>query len=829
VSLRLELRDYPSVDGSTATLPLSIALARAVTGMGQAEAEAAIEHTKTGPSFEALAYRNADLLLVYEPSGEQLSSAREALQKNGDALLMTPIGRDALVFLVNEDNPVDSLTPEQLAKIYSGEAQNWSEFGGADGEIAAFARNAGSGSQVMMENLVMRGLPMMESPVEKTATGMGALIERIAEYNNGPNAIGYSVYYYFHNMYRLAGVRALGVNGVACEDATIRDGSYPFTQDFYAVIRASEPDDSPARKLYDLICGPEGAALIEFAGYTPTRPAPSPSLSVSPNMSPPPPAPPSGSPSAPSGSSAAAPRNLFPITINSRTGFVDENGALVIQPQYDQYYTVNHDAAAIEEGAYDPYAPRPLYYFASVFKRDDMGLIDYGGNREFVIDMGQRSGATRIRADLIGPGAEVLLTITDPHLNIAAINADGNYIGQLSDGLSYFYQVLIGKDGQRLASQDIGQGPDVRLDLEIYGGDRRILRSTSADSRGESRETCQLADLGGAAVGGEVFDLFWTYHDGEFIFKKDGALRVVDRDGRTTRELPREVDSVIWAEKQGVYIYSAVMRAPVGKPGDYQYGLMDERFRRLTEPLWHEIRKSASKDRLIAVEKADEGAEHVVSMLIDKSGKRLTARDFYSIYETGEAVVTSRGGAAVPTEWYRGETANVLGWFEKTYLLDANGVEVFEDTEALRMQNVFGDLVSLECRVPGADADQYVTGLARIGDGLSELMTDGDGWLLKPAYQYIGSAYGGRYLLAESFNGLVRDPAYAKERYTVFDPDSLKVLFKGDYRTLSFSGYALATGDGIFYAETGTRKGYLNASGEWLYSTTFYDTLSADD
>lgn len=51
----------------------------------------------------------------------------------GDRWLLTPFATDALVFVVNADNPVNGLTTEQLQKIYTGEITNWSQVGGEDG------------------------------------------------------------------------------------------------------------------------------------------------------------------------------------------------------------------------------------------------------------------------------------------------------------------------------------------------------------------------------------------------------------------------------------------------------------------------------------------------------------------------------------------------------------------------------------------------------------------------------------------------------------------------------------------------------------------------
>ena len=257
--------EYPAVDGSTATLPLSYLLMQTATGADEATAKSTISHSKTTASFYALVEGRADLLLVYEPSQD----AWDLAKNEGVELECQAIGLDAPVFLINEDNPVSSLTHDEIVGIYSGRITNWREVGGADLDIVAYQRVETSGSQVMMLAQVMKGVPMMDAPTELRPGDMGELVDEIAAYRNTANAIGYSVYYYIDNMYMQEGVKLLSVDGVPPTNATIADGEYPYRQPFYAVIRADAPADSPARLLYEWLATAEGRALVEAAGYVP--------------------------------------------------------------------------------------------------------------------------------------------------------------------------------------------------------------------------------------------------------------------------------------------------------------------------------------------------------------------------------------------------------------------------------------------------------------------------------------------------------------------------------------------------------------------------------
>lgn len=127
---------YPIVDGSTATIPLSKAFKANFTANPDAE----VVHATTHNAYVNLIDRKVDLILVTEPSQEELELAAE----KGIELEVTPVVREGFVFYVNAENPIESLTLEQIQKIYTGEIKNWSEIGGNPGEIKAYQRPVNS-------------------------------------------------------------------------------------------------------------------------------------------------------------------------------------------------------------------------------------------------------------------------------------------------------------------------------------------------------------------------------------------------------------------------------------------------------------------------------------------------------------------------------------------------------------------------------------------------------------------------------------------------------------------------------------------------------------
>lgn len=260
-------QSYPKVDGATAAIHLGQELAHQLVGMNRPKAARTVNFNTTHNAYVNLISKKADLILVAGPSDEELQLAKES----GVALKLTPIGKDAFIFLVHQSNPVESLTIQQIQAIYSGTVHNWQEVGGNDEAITSFQREPNSGSQTYMETKVMKGHSLITAAREHKITGMGGMIDKVAEYTNANNAIGYSFYYYANEMHRRQGVKFVKLNGIESNKDNIRNGSYPLTAVLYAVTRDEEPQDEPTSRMLSWLLSAKGAAAIEKSGFVPIQ------------------------------------------------------------------------------------------------------------------------------------------------------------------------------------------------------------------------------------------------------------------------------------------------------------------------------------------------------------------------------------------------------------------------------------------------------------------------------------------------------------------------------------------------------------------------------
>ncbi len=283
---QLSVKNYPRVDGSTSAYPLQITLACQILDVpciwldgdffsttrsivpdpafegssDRVERIYNLWHSGTHGSYMNLIEGNADFIIVARPPSEDELLAAEQVDLH---LELKPIALDAFVFVLNGENPVDDISLDNLRNVYTGEITEWRQLGGSLDEIHTYQRNRNSGSQELMESLVMRGAPIIESPDMILDSMMGP----INALSDDPLGIGYSVYFYAAFIFPLERVKMIAIDGVHPTFENIADRSYPLTTEVYAVIRGDAPQESAARLLLDWLQTAEGQAAVAESGY----------------------------------------------------------------------------------------------------------------------------------------------------------------------------------------------------------------------------------------------------------------------------------------------------------------------------------------------------------------------------------------------------------------------------------------------------------------------------------------------------------------------------------------------------------------------------------
>lgn len=290
----ISLSNFPTLDSSTSTQPLSVILASKVLGLpyqwwqdqavtqvwyvsidwektSLTESQRDILKSKLNCSTTHGSYMNllngkVDLIIT----SRDISRVEQKYADSKNVKLITrAIGKDGFIFIVNKNNPITSLSIKQIQDIYTGKIENWKDVGGCDATINPYVRNANSGSQEKMETMVMKGLSIMGKPGMETGTMAGPFYE----IRKDVNGIAYTPFYYYNIMTRGQDyTKAIGINGMLPDKESINNGTYPFVSEIFVSIKADTEHDSYTYKLFEYLTLKRGRSIVEESGYVPLSP-----------------------------------------------------------------------------------------------------------------------------------------------------------------------------------------------------------------------------------------------------------------------------------------------------------------------------------------------------------------------------------------------------------------------------------------------------------------------------------------------------------------------------------------------------------------------------
>lgn len=256
----------PAASAPAATAaPAATDLSGKVTTGGSTSMEKVI-----GALQEAFMEQNSGVDVTYDPtgSGAGITGAQEgsldiglssrALKDGETGVSATVIALDGIGIIVNNANTVEDLTTDQIAAIATGEVTNWKEVGGPDAEIVMIGREAGSGTRDGFES-ILKVSDQCKYAQELTATGAV-----IAAVQANENAIGYASLAALDDS-----VKALKVNGIACTEETVKDGSYTVQRPFVFVTKDGAEQTPAVKAFIDFAASADAASLISNAGAVP--------------------------------------------------------------------------------------------------------------------------------------------------------------------------------------------------------------------------------------------------------------------------------------------------------------------------------------------------------------------------------------------------------------------------------------------------------------------------------------------------------------------------------------------------------------------------------
>jgi phosphate transport system substrate-binding protein len=181
------------------------------------------------------------------------------------------IARDAIAVIVHPQNPVGTMTLEDVARIFRGELNNWSELGGEDRPIVRVSRETNSGTHVyFLEEVVRLGSAENKSIFAADTLLLPSSEGIIAEVADNPNAIGYDGLGYVTDHVKMVAIaKQPGQEFVLPSIDTVNNGAYAISRDLYMY---TDQNPKPVVRAYlEWILSPDAQDVVTALGFVPVK------------------------------------------------------------------------------------------------------------------------------------------------------------------------------------------------------------------------------------------------------------------------------------------------------------------------------------------------------------------------------------------------------------------------------------------------------------------------------------------------------------------------------------------------------------------------------
>jgi phosphate transport system substrate-binding protein len=273
-SVKSQGRTTIRIDGSSTVYPITEAVAEEFQIENGGATQVTVGISGTGGGFKKFCSSDASVRTDISNASRPIKEEEiEACKAAGVEYIELPIAYDALTVVVNPQNPVDSMTVEELKAIWEptaeGKVTNWSQVNPnwPDAPLTLFGPGADSGTFDYFTDEIVgeEGASRTDyTPSEDD----NVLVQGVA---NDPNALGYFGYsYYEENQDQLKAVAIDDGNGpVAPSPETVRGGSYtPLSRQVYIYVNAEAAERPEIKEFVEYYLS-NATALVPEVGSVP--------------------------------------------------------------------------------------------------------------------------------------------------------------------------------------------------------------------------------------------------------------------------------------------------------------------------------------------------------------------------------------------------------------------------------------------------------------------------------------------------------------------------------------------------------------------------------
>ena len=165
-------------------------------------------------------------------------ASRELKQNEAPELVSYPFAQDGVAIILHKENPITSLTDEQVHGIYTGALSNWSEIGGLNAPITVV--NKASGRATL--EVFLKHFKLDETTIQADVI-IGDNQQGIKTVSGNPNSIGYvSIGAAEFEIGEGTPLRLLETQGVEATTANVSRGKFPIGRPLILVSRETQSE-----------------------------------------------------------------------------------------------------------------------------------------------------------------------------------------------------------------------------------------------------------------------------------------------------------------------------------------------------------------------------------------------------------------------------------------------------------------------------------------------------------------------------------------------------------------------------------------------------------
>ncbi|KIC49835.1 phosphate ABC transporter substrate-binding/OmpA family protein [Tateyamaria sp. ANG-S1] len=223
----------------------------------------------TDEGFADLLANDADIVMALrEIRPDERQRARDAgMGDMTEANRSRVLALDAMVPIVSPSNPVDRISPQDLASVFAGRITNWTDLGGADAPIALHLPGARTGLGQSVEDDVMGpARSTFAEGIERHDRGLDVVNAVLRD----PFAIGIASYADTGDARALTLTGACGFS-LSAARGTIKTEDYPLTAPMFLYLPARRLPKI-GREFLAFTRGPSAQVVIRRAGFVDQAP-----------------------------------------------------------------------------------------------------------------------------------------------------------------------------------------------------------------------------------------------------------------------------------------------------------------------------------------------------------------------------------------------------------------------------------------------------------------------------------------------------------------------------------------------------------------------------